>query len=163
MTTAFEEFRALVAARDPDRLARLDALAHKMSANHDDDLFALIEFQSLAGLETARELGQLHNAATQALKAALDAHAEQMKNEIADLKKELEQTREAPALVASSVEKLHIETSGLENAASAIAALTIERIQAEVRRASARWLIIGFVIAFAAIAIISRIKYGTFF
>ena len=163
MKTAFDEFRALVADRDPDRLARLDALAHKMSANHDDDLFALIEFQSLAGLETARELAQLHDEAAQAHKAALDSHAGQLSREIAELRKDLAQTREAPKFVAESVAQLQVETSGLEKAASLLAAYTIERIQAEIQRAEFRWGLFGFAIAAAGMTGIKWLFYRQLF
>ena len=47
-------------------------------------------------------------------KAALDAHVEQIEHKFAELKKDLAQTREAPRLVAKSVENLHIQTADIE-------------------------------------------------
>jgi len=68
-------------------------------------------------------------AAMQQQKVALDAHAEQLKREINELRKELLQTREAPRLVAEAVNKLHIATEGIERAATELVQHSRERIK----------------------------------
>jgi len=56
---------------------------------------------------------------------ALDSHSAQLANEFAELKKDLAQTREAPRLVAKSVEDLHIQTAGIEKSAKELSDISV--------------------------------------
>ena len=56
---------------------------------------------------------------------ALDSHAAQFSHEIAELKKDLAQTREAPRLVAKSVEALHVQTAGIEKSAKELSDISV--------------------------------------
>ena len=96
---------------------------HHLSDN--DPLIALLALMRLSDSAFALALDEV----AQAHKAALDSHAGQLSREIAELRKDLAQTREAPRLVAESVEKLHVETAGIEAAAAELASHSRERMQ----------------------------------
>ena len=102
----FESLRSLVQRHMPERLAAFDAQAHRLRAHKNDEIFALIDAAALSSILAGREVRAANAEAGEALAAA-----------IATLRADLAQTREAPRLVANSVEALHIKTAGIEKAA----------------------------------------------
>jgi len=100
---------------------------HIVREHHLSDSDPLIALLALMRLRDSAFVSALDKV-TQAHLAALDSHAGQLSREIAELRKDLAQTREAPRLVAESVEKLHAETAGIEAAAVELAGHSRARV-----------------------------------